>query len=46
VYWDPDAADLDYTKSDYTVRFKVVDGSGKVDFWANAEPHLIRVHRP
>lgn len=46
VHWNADAADLDYTKSDYAVRFKVVDGSGLVDFWPDAEPEFIRVHRP
>jgi hypothetical protein len=45
VYWDPDAADLVYTKTPYKMRFKVVDGAGKIAFWPNAEPSEIGVHR-
>ena len=45
VYWDPDAADLEYTRSEYSMRFKVVDGAAKVAFWPNAEPEKIRVQR-
>lgn len=46
VYWDPDASDLNYLLTDYSMRFKVVDGAGKIAFWPNSEPEIIRVHRP
>lgn len=44
VYYSPDAEDFDV--GNYTVRFKVTDGTGKVAFFPNGVPDYIRVHKP
>lgn len=46
-YLDPDAADFAYARNPYSIRLKVVDGSGAVVFFPNAvEPDYILVGRP
>lgn len=46
-FLDPDAADFIYSLSPYSIRLKVVDGSGKiVYFGSNVEPDYVGVGRP
>lgn len=46
VYWDPDAGDLDYKKSPYTLHFEVKDGDEKVAFFPHGEPDEVLVYQP
>lgn len=43
VYYDPDAADFVAAKSPYSVRYEVTDGSGKKQFFPNADADEILV---
>ena len=45
VTWTPSSSDLTKQKSPYTVRFKVVDGSSAVVYFANGEADLIEVRK-
>lgn len=46
-YLNPDAADFTYELSPYTIRLKVVDGSGKIAYFGSqVQPDYIHVGRP
>ncbi len=43
VYYDPDATDFVASKSPYSVRYQLTDGTGKKAWHPNGKPDQIRV---
>lgn len=44
VTYTPDAADFTTANQPYRIRFKVIDGTGAITYYPNADAALIKVH--